>query len=165
MKSRRSSVSPLGIEHRYKALLWITKFCQFLRISLPSSLEAYSTRSVLSFVYFHAFSQSNTALNIGSSLWALAQSLTCISTNGWPAAAHTSCSKHWSPFTTAGSWTSAWCAVPKATPFRMDFTVSGSSWVVTWLSTPTTVLSCPFWYSNSKLNCVREIKPLMTHGV
>ena len=65
-KSRRSLVSPLGIECRYRAPWSIAKFCQLHRIRLPSLLEACSARSIL------AFSQSNTALNIRSSPWALA---------------------------------------------------------------------------------------------
>ena len=81
-KSRRSSVSPLGIECRYKAPWWMIRFCWFLKISLPSSLEACSARSAFKSVFFCAFSQSNTALNIGSSLWASAQSVTCICTSG-----------------------------------------------------------------------------------
>ena len=63
-------------------------------ISLPSSLKACSARSILRFVCFCAFSQSNTVLNIVSSLCALAHLLTCISTSGQPAVTHTSCSKH-----------------------------------------------------------------------
>ena len=134
---------------------WIMKFCPLCRIRLPSLLEACSARSTFKSVCFCAFSQSNTALNFRSSLWALTQLVTCISTNGWPAVMHTSCSEHWLPSTMAGSWTSALCAIPKATPLRMDFTVSGSSWVVTQLSTSSTVLLCPFWYSYSKLNHAR----------
>ena len=71
-KSRRSSVSPLGIECRYKAPWWITKVCWFHKTSLPSSLEVCSTKRILRFVCFCTFSQSSTALNIRSSLWALA---------------------------------------------------------------------------------------------
>ena len=154
-KSRRSSVLPLGIEHRYKAPWWIAKFCWFCGISLSSSLEACSARSIFRFVCFCAFSQSKTVLNIRSSLRAFAQSVICISINRQPVATCVSCSKCWSPSTTAGSWTWAWCVIPKVTPLRMDFTVSRSSWVVAQLSTSATVLSCPFWYSNSKLNYAR----------
>ena len=68
MKSRRSSVLPLGIKHRYKAPWWIAKFCQFHRISLPSSQEACSARNIFKYVCFCALSQSNTVLNLGSSL-------------------------------------------------------------------------------------------------
>ena len=76
-------------------------------ISLPPSLEACFTRCVLRFVCFCTFSQSSTALNIVSSLWALAQVVTCISTNGQSAVTHTACSKCWSPSTMARSWTLA----------------------------------------------------------
>ena len=119
MKSRRSSASPLGIECRYKAPWWIKKFCQFHKISLPSSLEVCCAKSIFRFVCFCAFSQFSTVHNVGWSLWALAWSVTCISTNGQPAETCTSCSKHWSPSTKAGSCTLAWCAVPKVTPSRM----------------------------------------------
>ena len=69
-KSRRSLVSPLGIEHKYKAPWWIVKFCQFSKIRWPSSLEACSAKSAFKSVFFCAFSQSNTVLNIRSSFWA-----------------------------------------------------------------------------------------------
>ena len=91
MNSRRSSVSPLSIEHKYKAPWWIVKFCQFHKISWPSSLEVCSARSVFKSVFFCAFSQSNTVLNIWSSFWALAQSVTCICTSAWPVVTCTSC--------------------------------------------------------------------------
>ena len=42
----------------------------------------------------------------------------------------------------AGSWVSALCTAPIATPSRINFTVSGSSQVVTQLSMSATVLSC-----------------------
>ena len=129
MKSRRSSVLPLGVECRYKAPWRIAKFCLLCKIRLPSSLETCSTRSTFKSVFFCAFSQSNTVLNIRSSLWALAQSVTCISTNGCPMAMHTSCSKCWSPSTTARLQTLAQCAIPKATPSRMDFMVSGFKYI------------------------------------
>ena len=156
-KSMRSSVFPLGIEHRYKAPWWVTIFCQFCRISVPSSPEAWSARSIFRFVCFCTFSQPNTVLNIRSSLWASAQSVTCISTNGQSAVTCTSCSKCLLPSTMAESWISAWCTIPKAIPSRMDFTVSRSSQVVTWVRTSATILSCPFWYSNSKLNHARAL--------
>ena len=154
-KSRRSSVSPLCVKHRYKAAWWIVKFCQFCRITLPSSLEACSIRSIFKSVCFCTFSQSNTVLNIGSSLWASAQSVTCISTNGQSVVTCTSCSKHCLPSTTARSWTLAWGAIHMVIPSMMDFTVSGFSWVVTWLTISATMLSHPFWYSNLKLNHAR----------
>ena len=156
MKSR-SLVSPLGIEHKHKAPWWIVKFCQFHKISQLSLLEACSARSNLKSVFFCAFSQFNTVLNIGSSFWASAQSVMCICTSTWPVVTRTSCSKWQSPSTTVGLLTSAWCTDPNATPLRIDLTVSGSSQVVTQLSVSTTVLSCPFWYSNSKLNCARAL--------
>ena len=159
-KSRRCSIPPLGIECRYRAPWWIVKFCQFHKISRPSLLEAWSARSALKSVFFCAFSQSKTVLNIGSSLWASVQSVTCICTSVWPVLAHTSCSKQQLLSTMAGSWTSAWSTDPIATLLRIDLTVSGSSQVETQLSTSATVLSCPFWYSNSKLNCARAL----THG-
>ena len=52
MKSRRSSVSSLGIKCRYKAPWWITKFCQLCKIRLPSSLQACSARSTIKSVFF-----------------------------------------------------------------------------------------------------------------
>ena len=66
-KSRKSLVSPLDVEHRYKALWWTMKFCQLSRISLPSLLEVCSARSAFKSVFFCAFSQFNTVLNVGSS--------------------------------------------------------------------------------------------------
>ena len=64
-------------------------------------------KASLRFVCFCAFSQSSTALNIRSSLWALAQLVTCSSTNGSSTVTCTSFFKHWSPSTTAGLCTSA----------------------------------------------------------
>ena len=90
VKSRRSSALPLGVKHRYKAPWWIMKFCWFCKTSLPSLLEACCTRSIFRSVCFCAFSQSSMVLSSGSSFWALAQLVTCISTNGQPAATHTS---------------------------------------------------------------------------
>ena len=155
MKRRWSPVSPLGIEHRYKTPWWIVKFCWFHQISLPSSLEACSARSAFKSVFFYAFSQCNTVLNIGSSFWASAQSVTCICTRAWPMVTHTFCSKQQLPSTMAGSWTSTKWADPNVPPLRIDLTVSWSSQVVTQLSASATVLSHPFWYSSSKLNCTR----------
>ena len=66
-KSRRSSILPLGIEQRYRAPWWIMKFCQFSKMSWPSLLEVCSARSVFKSVFFCAFSQSKTVLNVGSS--------------------------------------------------------------------------------------------------
>ena len=120
MKSRRSSVSPLGIEYRYKAPWWIVKFCWLCKISWPSLLEACSAGSAFKPVFFCAFSQSNIVLTIGSSFWDSAQSITCICTRAWPVATCTSCSKWQSPSTTVGSWTSAQCVVPNVTPLRID---------------------------------------------
>ena len=156
-KSRRSSFLSLGIECRYRAPWWIMKFCQSCRISWPSSLEACCARSAFKSVFFCAFSKSRTWPNIGSPLWALAQSVTCICTSAQPVATCTSCSKQWSPLTMAGSQTSAQCAAPIDTPSRIDLTVLGSSQVVTQLSTFATVFSHPFWYSNSKLNHTRAL--------
>ena len=115
-KSRRSSVSPLGIRCRYMAPWWIEKFCWFCKISLPSSLKVCCAKSIFRFVGFCAFSQSTTALYIRSSLWVSALSVTCISTNGWPAVTCTSCPKCWLPSTTARSCTLAWCANPEVIP-------------------------------------------------
>ena len=154
--SSRSLVSPLGIEWRYKTPWWITKFCQFLKIIEPSLLGSHSTRCAFKSVFLWAFSQSKTALNIGSSLWALAQSVTCICTSTWPVVTCTSFSKLRSPLATVGSCTFAQYTAPIATPSRIDLTMSGSSWVMTWLCTSSTVLSCPFWYSSLKLNCTRS---------
>ena len=159
-KSRRSSVSPFGVEHKYKVPWWIVKFFQFCKISWPSSLEVCSARSAFKSVFFCAFSQSNTALNIRSSFWASAQSVTCICTSTQPVVTHTSCSSWSSPLTVEGSWASSQCMVSNVTPLRIDLTVSGSSWVVTQCSVSATVLSHPFWYSNLKLNCMRAL----THG-
>ena len=129
-RARHLQFSPLGIDYRYKATWWIVKFCWFCRISLPSSLEVWSARRVFKLVWICAFSHSSTTLNIGSSLWALAQSVTCISTIGQAAVTHTSCSTHWSPSIKAGSWVSAWCAAPRATLLRTDFTdlLCGNQW-------------------------------------
>ena len=165
MKNRRSSVLPLGIECRYKAPWWIVKFCQFCRISWPFSPEVCSARSAFKSVFFCTFSQPNTALNGRFSLWASAQSVTCICTSALPVVTHTSCSQWWSPSTTAGSWTLAWCTAPNATPLRIDLTVSGSSCVVTQLSVSATVLSYPFWYSNSKVELHKGSNPLVTGGI
>ena len=121
MKSRRSLVSPLGIEYRYKAPWWIVKFCQFHRISQPSLLEACSAKSAFKSVFFCTFSQSKTALNIRSSIWVLAQSVACICTSVQPVVTHTSCSKWQSPSTMVGSWTLAWCADHNATLSRYWF--------------------------------------------
>ena len=79
--SSKSSVFPLGIECRYNASCWLTKFCQFCKIIWLSLLEACSTRRAFKSVIFWAFSQSNTALSTGSSYLALAQSIMCICTN------------------------------------------------------------------------------------
>ena len=155
MKSRRSSLLPLGIKCRYRAFWWIVKFCQFCKISQPSSLEVCSPKSVFRSVFFWASNQSKTALSTGSSLWASGQSVTCFCTNMQPAATHTSCSKSWSPSVMVGSWTSAQCTASRVTPLRIYLTMSGSRQVVTQLSISTTVLSSPFWYSNWKLNLAR----------
>ena len=100
MKSRKSPVSPLCIECKYKAPWWIVKFCWFHKTSWPSSLEVCSARSTFKSVCFCAFSKSNTVLNSGSSLWAFSpvfnmhfyRCAACMAT-------HTSCSKCWSAFT------------------------------------------------------------------
>ena len=154
-KSRRSLFSPLGIECRYRAFWWIVKFCQFHKISQPSSLEACSPKSVFRPVFSWAPSQSKTALSTGSSLWAPAQSVTCIWTDTHPAVTQTSCSKSWSPLAMVGSWTSTQCAAPRFIPLRTDLTVSGLRQVVIQISTSATVVLHPFWYSNWKLNLAR----------
>ena len=164
MKSRRYPVSPLGIEHRYRAPWWIRKLCWFHKISWPSSLEVCSARSAFKSVFF-CTSQSNTVLNIRSSFWAATQSVTCICTSVRPALTHTSCSKWQLTLTMAGSWTSAQCADPNATPLKIEFTVSMSSWVVTWLSTSTTVLSLPFWYFQLKIELLKGTDPAVTGGI
>ena len=120
------SFLPLGVECRYRALCWIMKFCQFLQISHPSSLEACSPKSVFSSVFF-GFNQSKTALSTGSSLWASAQSVMCIWTNMHPAVTCTSCSKLWSPSTTAGLWISTHCAAPRLFPWGSISLCSGLS--------------------------------------
>ena len=91
-KSRRSLVSPLGVECRYKTLWGIMKFCQFHKISWPSSPETCSARSASKSVFFCAFSQSNTVLNIRSCFWASVQSVTCICTRAQLMVTCTSCS-------------------------------------------------------------------------
>ena len=63
MKSSRSSFSPLGVEHRYRAFWWIMKFWQFHKISGPSSLEACSPKSVFRSVFFQASNQPRTVLS------------------------------------------------------------------------------------------------------
>ena len=117
-KSRRSSFLPLGIECRYRAFWWIVKFCWFHKISQPSSLEACSPISVFRSVFVWASNQSRTALSIGSSLVASAQSVMCIWTDMCPAVTWTSCSKSWSPSAMVGSWTSVWCAAPRVIPIE-----------------------------------------------
>ena len=54
MKSSKSSFSPLGMEHRYRAFWWIVKFWWFHKISWPSSLEACSPKSVFRSIFFWA---------------------------------------------------------------------------------------------------------------
>ena len=131
------------------------KFSQFLHMIWPSSLEMCSPRSVLRSVFFWTSNQVNSASSTGSSLWAVAQSVTCISTRICSAVMHTSFSMLWSPSTMAGSHPSALWVAPKVTPFRMDDTASGPRQVVIQLSTSAMVLSHPFWYSNWKLNFTR----------
>ena len=113
----------------------------------PSSLEAYSPRSVLRLTFFLLSNQCNMACSFGSSLWAEAQLVTCISTRTHPAATHTSFSMSWSPSIMTGLSVSALCVAPKVTPSR---------WVVIQLSASNTVLSHPFWYSNQRLNFTRD---------
>ena len=92
---------------RYKASWEIETFCQFHKISLCYSLEACSAKSVFRLVCFCTCSQSSTVLNVRSSLWALAQLVTCISTSGQPAVTCTSFSKHQLPSIMARSCTLA----------------------------------------------------------
>ena len=107
MKSRGSSFLPLGIECRYRAFWWIMKFCWFCTRSVgPPHWRHAPLECVFSSVFFWASNQSKTTLSTGSSLWASAQSVTCIWTNMCPAVTCTSCSKLWSPSTTVGSWIS-----------------------------------------------------------
>ena len=126
-----------------------------VRSAQSSSLEMCSARSAFKSIFFCAFSQSNTVLNIGSSYWASAQSVMCICTRMWAAVTCTSCSNWQLPLTTARLSTSARCMVPTVTPLRIDLTVSSSSQAVSWLKASTSVLSCPFWYSNWKVNHAR----------
>ena len=78
----RSSVSPLGIECRYKAPWWIAKLCQFHKISWPSSLEVCSTRSAFKSICLPGPSASlELHSTVGPPLWASAQSITCICTS------------------------------------------------------------------------------------
>ena len=131
------------------------KFWWFLHTIWPSSLEACSPRSVLRSVFFLASNQCNTASSTGSSLWAVAQLVTCISTRTCLAATHTSflCYGHIQPLQGHLLLPSGWC--PGVTPSRTDHTSSRLRQVVIWLSTSATVLSHPFWYSNWKLNFAR----------
>ena len=91
----------------------------------PSSLEACSQRGVLRSVFFLASNQCSTASSSGSSLWAAAQLVTCISTRTCPAVTHATFSFSWSPSTTAGSSPSALLVAPKVAPSRMDCTAPG----------------------------------------
>ena len=154
-KSRRSSFLPLGMECRYRAFWWIMKFCWFHKISWPSSLEAHYSISVFKSAVLCTSNHFKTVLSMGSSLWASAQSVKCTWTNMCPVATCTSFSKLCSPSTMVGSWISAQCAVPRVIPLRIDLTMSGSRWVVIWLSTSATVLLHHFWYSSWKLNLAR----------
>ena len=131
------------------------KFWQFLHTIWPSSLEACSPRSVLRSIFFLASNQCNTASSLGSSLWAVAQLVTHISTRTHPVVTHTSFSISWSPSTTTGSSPSALWAAPKVAPSRMDCMASRPRQVTIQLSMSATVLSHPFWYSNQKLNFAR----------
>ena len=154
MKSNRSSFSHLGMEQRYRMSWRTMKFWWFLHTIQPSSLEACSPRSVLRSVFFIASNQHSTASTSESSFWAADQLVTCISTRTHPAATHTSFSFSWSPSTMAGSSPSVLWVAPKVAPSRMDCMASRPRWVVIQPSTSATVLSCPFWYSNQKLNFV-----------
>ena len=157
MKTRRSSFSPLDIECRYKAFWWIVKFYRFGKISHPSSLKACSARSAFNSIFICTSNQSQTTLSTGSSFWTSVQSVSSICTSAQPVATCTSCSKPWSPLTMVGSWTSTQCTAPRVTQSRIDLTVSGSRFIVTWLNKSATVLSYPFWYSNWKLNLARAL--------
>ena len=133
------------------------KLWWFLHTIWPSSLEACSLRSVLRSVFLLASNQCSTASSSGSSLWAVVQSVTCISTRTCPAVTCTSFSLSWSPWTTAGSSPSSLLVAPKVAPSRMDCTASKLRQVVIWHSASATVLSHPFWYSNQKLNFTRAL--------
>ena len=86
----------------------------------------------------------------GSSFWAVAQSVTYISTRIHPVVTHTSFSNGWSFLMMAWFSPSALWEAPMVAPSRTACTASGSRWVVTQLKASATVLSCPFWYSNQK---------------
>ena len=131
--------------------LW--NFGSFSILFGPSSLEAYSQSSVLRSFFFLASNRHSTASSSGSSLWAAAQSVTCISTRTHPAATCTSFSFSWSPSTTVR--VNRTRVVPKVAPSRTDCTAFGPRQVVIQLSMSATVLSCPFWYSSWKLNFAR----------
>ena len=131
------------------------KFWQFLNTIWPSLLEAWSPRSVLRSVFFWAPYQFSMAYRTRSSFWAAAQLVMCISTCTHPVVTHTSFSTLWSPSTIEGLWPSALWAIPRITPSMMDYTALGPRWVVIQLRASATVLSCPFWYSNWKLNLTR----------
>ena len=106
-------------------------------------------------VFFLASNQCNTASSTRYSLWAVAQSVTCISTRTHPAVTCTSFSRLWSPSTMAGSYPLALWVALKTTPSRTDHRAFVLRQVVIWLSTSATVLSRPFWYSNWKSNFAR----------
>ena len=131
------------------------KFWQFLHTTQPSLLEESSPRSVLRLVFLWVPNQFSKVFRTGSSFWAVAQLVTCISACTCPVATHTSFAILWSPSTTEGSWPSSLWAIPRVTPSRMDCTASGPRQVVIQLRASATVLSHPFWYFNWKLSLAR----------
>ena len=91
----------------------------------------------------------------GSSLWALAQSVTCISTDTHPAVTHTSflCYGHFQPLWGHSLWPYEW----HLGLLHLGWTVQPPGWGKWWCSSACLplVLSHPFWYSNWKLNLAR----------
>ena len=102
MKSRRSSFSPLGIEHRYRGFsdeLWSSvyfarsvgpPYCRHALLKVSSDQSSFGLPTSLKLC---------SALDL---LWASAQSVTCIWTNMYPVVTQTFRSKSWSPLNYGG---------------------------------------------------------------
>ena len=109
-KSRRSLVSLLGIEHRYKAPLMN---CEILQI--PEDQQVFFAgdmfcQKCLQICLLLCLQPVHTVLNIRSSFWALTQSVMCICTRVWPVATCASSSKCGHPQIWWGHelWPSVW---------------------------------------------------------
>ena len=123
------------------------KFWWFLYTSL---LIIHSLRSVLRSAFFLEPNHCRTVSNSGSSFWAAAQLVTCISTTACLAVTHISCSKSWLFLMMAGLSLSAHWDMPMATPSKTACMASGGRRVVTRLIASATAWSHPFWYSCQK---------------